>query len=53
MTTQKKRDGEWGVAVEEHQCTPFIVGVREEGFSPNQPPSTPPRLSTPPPRIFQ
>lgn len=39
MTTQKKRDGEWGVAVEKDQCTPFIVGVHEEGSSPNQPPT--------------
>lgn len=48
MTTQKKRDSEWGVAVEEHQCTPFIVGVHEEGSSPNQPP----QLSIPLPSIF-
>lgn len=39
MTTQQKRDSKWGVAVEKHQCTPFIVGVRVEGFSPKQPPT--------------
>lgn len=39
MTTQQKRDSKWGVAVEKHQCTPFIVGVCEEGFSPKQPPT--------------
>lgn len=39
MTTQQKRDSKWGVAVEKHQCTPFIVGVHEEGFFQNQPPT--------------